>query len=373
MTQSFLTVYYLLLCQTGNVEEKAEVAVPVLLRGGEDPSNPGSPTDSPLQLWDSTITSLVQSSIKPQCSTAGGDLFILTGAGSLKAAEDEDNKCQTELLWSAVCCAVPEGKSGFTVGFIRESGDRERKVSVKELEEMLGLEELFSEDCGGASEENVEIPVSAIGQIATGSTEKASDPNIRFDSTENPKEDAASQVSDDANKDSDEAPTAVKKVASVDAQPDEDKADITQEISSSATTSEGSTESQRDVTQTRAFGSESPESAPEDETVDEQETDTNSSSTLVFVLSTTMSILKAPLRPIFSTVTQLPGQVIYLSEPYRHTLHFNNKANNHSFIHLAGTIMCLFKMGKGRQILNLTSTAMLLQICRLLKMLVCCG
>lgn len=332
-----------MLCQTGNVEEKAQVAVPALLREGEDPSNPGSPTDSPLQLWDSTITSLVQSSIKPQCSTAGGDLYILTGAGSFKATEDEDNKCQTELLWSAVCCAVPEGKSGFTVGLIRESGDGERKVSVKELEEMLGLEELFSEDCGGASEENVEIPVSVNGQIATGSAEKASDPNIRFDSTENLEEevgsDTASQVSDDGSKDSDEAPTAVKKAAGVDAQPDEDEADMTQ----------GSTESLRDVTQTRAFGSESPESAPEDETVDEQETDTNSSSTLVFVLSTTMSILKAPLRPIFSTVTELPGQVIYQSEPSRHTLHyltpphtlhFNNKANNHSFIHLAETVMC---------------------------------
>lgn len=358
-----------MLCQTGNVEEKAEVAVPALLRGGEDPSNPGSPTDSPLQLWDSTITSLVQSSIKPQCSTAGGDLYILTGAGSLKAAEDEDSKCPTELLWSAVCCAVPEGKSGFTLGLIRESGDGERKVSVKELEEMLGLEELFSEDCGGASEENVEIPVSVIGQMATGSTEKASDPNIRFDNTENPEEevgsDSASQVSNDASKDSDEASTAVKRAAGVDAQPDEDEADITQEISSGATTSEGSTESQRDVTQTRAFGAESPESAPEDETVDEQETDTNSSSTLVFVLSTTMSILKAPLRPIFSTVTELPGQVIYQSEPSRHILHLNNKANSHSFVHLAETAMCLFKMGEGRQILDLTVTAMLLQICRL--------
>lgn len=358
-----------MLCQTGNVEEKAEVAVPALLRGGEDPSNPGSPTDSPLQLWDSTITSLVQSSIKPQCSTAGGDLYILTGAGSLKAAEDEDSKCPTELLWSAVCCAVPEGKSGFALGLIRESGDGERKVSVKELEEMLGLEELFSEDCGGASEENVEIPVGVIGQMATGSTEKASDPNIRFDNTENPEEevgsDSASQVSNDASKDSDEALTAVKKAAGVDARPDEDEADITQEISAGATTSEGSTESQRDVTQTRAFGAESPESAPEDETVDEQETDTNSSSTLVFVLSTTMSILKAPLRPIFSTVTELPGQVIYQSEPSRHILHFNNKVNSHSFVHLAETAMFLFKMGEGRQILDLTVTAMLLQICRL--------
>lgn len=362
-----------MLCQTGNVEEKAEVAVPALLRGGEDPSNPGSLTDSPLQLWDSTITSLVQSGIKPQCDTAGGDLYILTGAGSLKTAEDEDSKCLTELLWSAVCCAVPEGKSGFTLGLIRESGDGERKVSVKELEEMLGLEELFSEDCGGASEENVEIPVSVIGQIATGSTEKASDPNIRFDNTENLEEevgsDSASQVSDDASKDIDEAPTAVKKAAGVDAQPDEDEADITQEISSGATTSEGSTESQRDVTQTRAFGSESPESAPEsapeEETVDEQETDTNSSSTLVFLLSTTLSILKAPLRPIFSTVTELPGQVIYQSEPSRHTLHFSNKANSHSFMHLAETVMCLFKMGEGRQILDLTVTAMQLHICRL--------
>nr|XP_020466473.1 uncharacterized protein LOC109966167 isoform X3 [Monopterus albus] len=132
-------------------EGDIKVAVPALLRGSRDPSHPVLAADSPLQHWDSTVTTLVQSSITPQCSALGGDLYILTGVGHLGAAEE----CQMKPLWSAVCCAVPEGKGGFSIGLISETGKGERQVSVKELEEILGVTELFSKGCQGADAEAV--------------------------------------------------------------------------------------------------------------------------------------------------------------------------------------------------------------------------
>lgn len=200
-------------------------------------------------------------------------------------------------LWSAVCCAVPEGKRGFTVGLIREGEGEEKQVNVKELEEMLGVAELFSEGCGGVDEETVGITLGL-----TGNTEKAEE--VASDTANNSEENR-------------ETLDAGEKLAGVDAQPD--VADVTQESSAEATTSESSDEWQHDVTHSGVVRSETPESSSEDETVDDQQTDTNSSSTLVYVLSTTMSILTAPLRPVFSTVTQFPGQVIQVTEAFRHS------------------------------------------------------
>lgn len=226
------------ICQTKEEEDIIKIAVPALLRGGGDPSHPVSPTDSPLTHWDATVTTLVLSTFTPQCSTLGGDLYILTGAGGFGAAEDGDEECQTKPLWSAVCCAAPEGKSGFSVGLIRETGEGERQVSVKELEETLGVAELFSEGCGGADGEAVGIGVGLHTDGLPGNIEEL------------------------------DADLTGKNTGSED-------------VDSSTT-----------------------------ETLDELETDDNSSSTLVYVLSTTVSILTAPLRPVFSTITQLPGQVI---------------------------------------------------------------
>lgn len=258
--------------------------MPALLSGGEDPSNSGTP----LQLWDSAVASLVQSIIKPRCNAAGGDLYILTGAGRPEAAEDEDNKCQTgRPLWSAACCAAGEGQGGFTAGLIRESDDNERQVSVKELEEMLGLEELFSEGCG----ESVEIPAGVYDKIAAGDAEKVSD-SSGDSQEETAGSDTVAEVSIDAVEEGDEAPVTEGRAAGVDTQ-------------QSAATSGELGESQ----QTGATVSKSDEASPEDQTIDEEDKDTNSSSTLVSLLSTTVSLLTLPLRPVFSTVTQLPGQV----------------------------------------------------------------
>ncbi|XP_042345271.1 uncharacterized protein LOC121945250 [Plectropomus leopardus] len=314
---------------TEEEEEDVKVAVPALLRGGGD--HPVSPTDSPLQNWDSTVATLLQSSIIPQCSTLGGDLYILTGSGGLGAAEDGDEECQTKPLWSAVCCAVSEGKSGFSLGLIRETGEGEKQVSVKELEEMLEVAELFSEGCGGADGETVGIRVGLkeVGSGLTGEEEVGSDAaggeEVGSDATEQEEDGSDATEGVEVHSEATEAedvgstPAAEKEVQSGSAGEEEVHSGATggEEVSSGATsqdsTSEGSSEKQRDVKHKKIVAtSQSPESSTDYQTVDEQETDTNSSSTLVYILSTAMSILKAPLRPVFSTVTQLPAQVTYV-------------------------------------------------------------
>ncbi|XP_023127395.2 uncharacterized protein LOC111569481 [Amphiprion ocellaris] len=297
---------------TEKEEDFIKVAVPSLLRRGGDPSHPVSPTDIPLQHWDSTVTTLVQSSVAPRCTTLGGHLFILTGAGGFRVAEDGNKECQMNPLWFAVCCSVPEGKGNFIVGLISETGKGERQVSVKELEEMLGVTELFSEGCGGGEEETVGIkvgihseglPVNTEKTEADATGEEIGDTSMDSDTT-----------GEDANADLKEhreaSITQEQVVAGEDAQSEKsDVADGTRETSADAMTSESSS-SKHYVTHSEVVRSESSESSADYESVDEQET--NSTSTLIYILSTTLSILKAPLHPVVSTVTQLPGQVTYV-------------------------------------------------------------
>lgn len=209
--------------------------------------------------------------------------------GGFKAAEDGD-ECKTKLLWSTVCCAAPEGKGDFSLGLIVDAEERERYVSLKELEETLGVAELFSEGCGGAYGETVGITVGLHSIGPTGFTGEANEGEETGSGT--------------TSQDPHEAVIAEEPVAGVDAHPD-----VKQHTSTDALSLGGSYERQ-----SNAVRSESSESLSEGETVEEQETDTNSSSTLGFILTTTLSILKVPLKPVFSTITQLPGQVILLYE-----------------------------------------------------------
>lgn len=242
--------------------------VPALLRGAATPSNPGSPSDPLLHLWDSTVTTLVRSVISPNCSRLGGDLYILTGRGRLGAQKDGD-ECQTQPLWSAACCAVPVGRRDFSVGLIREAAEGEKRVSVRELEEALGAEELFSEGCRGALGGGVEATADLLSKGV------------------------ANTVSQTKDREEADSGGAHAEAAA--------RAGVAQTSSADAAASEG--EEQQEVTQ-------STESSSADETAAEQDADHNSSSALLLVMSTTASVLTSPLRPVFSTVTQLPGQVV---------------------------------------------------------------
>ncbi|XP_069551729.1 uncharacterized protein [Brachyistius frenatus] len=298
------------------VAEEEEVnideAVPALLRGGGDATPPVSPTDSLLQDWDSAVTTLVQSSISPKCSTSEGDLYILIGAGGLWAAEDGDEECQMKPLWSAVCCAVPEGKGGFSVGLIRETGEGQRQVSMKELEEMLGLEELFSEGCRGAEEETAGIGVGLHSEGLPGNTEKMEADSTSKETGDMDSDTTGKETTEDIRESRKQSISQTQEAAADAPTEKADVADVTQETSADAMTSESSSDEQHAVTPSDTVRSEYPDSSGDYDTVDEQEMDTNSTSTLVYILSTSLSILKAPLRPVFSTVTQLPGQVTYI-------------------------------------------------------------
>ncbi|XP_053287880.1 uncharacterized protein LOC128448979 [Pleuronectes platessa] len=313
-------------------ENNIKAAAPILLRGGGDPSDFVS--DSPLQHWDSTVTTLVQSSISPQCSTLEGDLYILTGAGGLRAAEDGDEECQMGPLWSAVCCAGPEGKGGFSVGLIRETGGLDRQVSLKELEELLGVEEMFSEGCGGADVETVGFLVGLQGEGKPENVEKMDvdapgeetretdvdsdtagpdtegETNRQDTKAENIRQDAEAETNrQDPEVETNRPDTEAEK--NPDVQPEE-AGEVAQETSAGAVESTSSSGEHGDVRSSGAVTSESPDSSADQETADDQEKDTNSTSTLVYILSTAISILKAPLHPLISTVTKLPGQVTYV-------------------------------------------------------------
>lgn len=282
MSVIFNAAYDHRFCQTEN-EDSTDVVVPALLRGGAGPSNPGSASDPLLQLWDSTVTTLVQSAIRPNCSALGGDLYVLTGRGHLWADGDGDN-CQTKLLWSAVCCAAPEGQSGFSVGFIREAEEEERQASVRELEEVLGVAELFSGGCGGAHGGTLEITADILREGVTNTLSQA--------------DDGAEVHSDASGHDSREAISSGETGGEI-----ADVADVVQKTSADAAASAEELQE----------GAPSGESSSLDGSAVEPETGRNSSSILLFVISTTVSILTAPLRPVFSTVTQVPGQVRQLN------------------------------------------------------------
>ncbi|KAM7383253.1 hypothetical protein PAMP_002923 [Pampus punctatissimus] len=288
-------------------EEDENIKVPALLRGGEDLSHPVSPTDSLLQHWDSTVTTLVQSDVAPQCSILGGDLYILIGMGGFRMAEDGNEECRMTPLWSAVCCAVPEVKGGVSVGLIKETGGMVREVSVKELEEMLGVAELFSEGCGGANDETIGITVGLNSEEHPGNTEKLD--SDTYQDTERERE-GLDTTGQDSNKDVLES--REEQVATYDDQPDEaDVADATRETYVHAVTSE---------------------SSDDYDAVDELE-GTNSNSIVVCILSTTLSILTAPLCSVVSTIIQLPGQAAYVLQEHLEVLSAL-PGNTFSLLHL---------------------------------------
>ncbi|XP_047217244.1 uncharacterized protein LOC124865828 [Girardinichthys multiradiatus] len=268
------------------VGDSVKVAVPALLRGGAgDLSDAASPTDSPLQQWDSTVAAMIQSSIMPKCAALGGGVYILTGAGRLGAAEDGDEECQTKLLWSAVCCAPPEGKDGFSVGVIKET-QAERQVSMKELEEMLGVTELFSEGCGGEDRETAAATVGLHSDGLHGNAAK----------TEADETDENSETGDphakEGKKESFKVSLPEERFGADAKSENADVSHLSEETTAELVTSVSSSEQQFSETVT--------------------EEDSNSTSTLVFLLSTTLSILKAPLCPVFSIITEFPAQVTHV-------------------------------------------------------------
>ncbi|XP_061919852.1 uncharacterized protein LOC133660398 [Entelurus aequoreus] len=235
------------------------VFIPVLLRG----KDASPPADSPLQRWDAAISTLVHSTISPQCCALSGDLYILTGVEG----------CQTTPQWSAMCCSVPGENGGFSVGLIRATDDEDqRQVSMKELQELLAVEELFSGGCGRVDGESTGVTLRLQTEAQTENTEES--------------------VADSSD------------VRSTSQDVTSDERDKATEAERSEHTLERSSGEKRNV-------GEKVDVTRYDETVTKKK-DSNSSSIVVSIISTILSILKAPLRPIFSRITQFPGQVSYV-------------------------------------------------------------
>ncbi|KAM6968056.1 uncharacterized protein FYW47_006749 [Aplochiton taeniatus] len=240
--------------------EVPEVMIPAFLKvDGQTP-----PSDSALQLWDSLVTALVQSSVLPRCTSTGGDLYILTGSGIEGSEDDGADGCKAGVFWSAVCCAASEGgEGGFSVGLLGEGEGGERVVGVKHLEELLGVDELFSEGCGGTSGETEGDLVALLTEALPGvlDQEKSHAPGGE-------QEENAGEVDDKS-----EEPGVTD--------------DVAQEASG------------------QPVDSESLDASADNETEE-------SGSTLVYIISTSAYLLTAPLRPVVSTLVEFPGQVGYV-------------------------------------------------------------
>lgn len=282
----------------GQEEESVRVIVPALLKGDNEKPEL-SPAASHLQHWDSAVTALVQSSIAPRCNSLGGKLYVLIGAGQLGAVRDEE--CQTKLLWSAACCAAPEGTDSFSEAFIRETEGEEKQVTVEELVGMLEVTDLFSGGCGGAGASAAASLASTSQTPGVSASEVVSEPaEIENVNSDNSNETPDKVESSEQAESSSEAQVTSEEKSAVAAKKYQVSPDRSEEeVLSSEDSSLSETQAVTDPSESS-------------ETVEEQQADDNSTSTLFYILTTTLSILKAPLRPVVSTITQLPGQVSYV-------------------------------------------------------------
>ncbi|CAL8289785.1 unnamed protein product [Merluccius merluccius] len=277
--------------------EDSQVLTPALLQGdGGETQISTAPDDSPLQLWDTSVTTLVRSSVGPRCGSVAGDLYVVTGRGRLgPKAEGEDAGCEAGLLfWSAMCCDVPSGgEEGFSVALVRDAeGDEEKEVSVKQLEEMLGVEELFSEGCGGTSEKvAMDLTVGAQTVLT---------------------KDALTETADHLEEPGTDKEASVEaRVADVDAAPK------TSGEEEGTTPLQDPDDEQSAVRRSEAQGGTKSGHTSDDGEMDEQTSETepteaDTNSTIVYLVSTTVYILTLPLRPVVSTIINIPGQVAYI-------------------------------------------------------------
>lgn len=279
--------------QSGSEEkESVSVVVPALLRG-EVSEVPQSV--SLLQQWDSDVAALVRSKVVPQCHSLGGDLYVVIGAGRLGPLGDGAEECQTKPLWSAACCAAPEGMDSFSVAFIRDTEGEQREVTVEELLGLLEVTELFSGRCGGDGQNESAFMGTTSASPRVAASEVVSE-DVKMKKV----------ISDSSDQ------TVSSKQAATDS---EEKALVAESAESSqisADSNEDSEVSSSGDSSTSEAQTVAEPSSPSSETVEEQDTDDNSTSTLLYILSTTLSILKAPLHPVVSTITQLPGQISYV-------------------------------------------------------------
>lgn len=135
--------------ETEVLGEDSYVHVPALYKKDQDVAS--SHLASPLHKLDALTAELVESQTVPQCSKLGGDVYVQTGVGGL-------SETKADVQWSAVCCDVPGGLGSFSMGVVKEGEGELKQISVKELEDLLDIKELFSGGC----EETVSLENEAL-------------------------------------------------------------------------------------------------------------------------------------------------------------------------------------------------------------------
>ncbi|XP_016379676.1 uncharacterized protein LOC107717444 isoform X1 [Sinocyclocheilus rhinocerous] len=239
------------------INDDSPVAIPALYRGTTN-ETPSPHHSYPLFKWDALTAEFIWSSIIPRCSKTSGEMYVQIGLGGL-------NECRGELLWSAVCCAASDGEGSFSVGLVKE-GDV-KVLSIKALEELIGVTGLFSGGCGEVGHQSEEELASLLKKQLNG--------------IETPNSDVQSEEH------------------------------IGEHNSQEAETSESRTEK---VTSEHVNGeAQSYTSLSSDIEIQESTNETESSeSVLLKVLSSTIYLLYAPFSPIVNRVTNLPFQLTYI-------------------------------------------------------------
>lgn len=226
------------------INEDSPVAIPALY--AETPSS----SKSSLLKWDAVTAGLIQSSAIPMCSRTSGEMYVQNGVGRF-------HECGGKLLWSAVCCAASDGEGSFSVGLVKDG--EVRVVSIKVLEELIGVTGLFSGGCGKEGHQ---------------------------------REDFTSIIKEQMDS---------IKTASSDAQ---------SENAPETTTSDSENE---EVTSPHVYSEDRSYTSTLDLEMDVQDsTNETSESVLLNVLSTTIYLLYAPFSPIVNRVINFPSQVAYV-------------------------------------------------------------
>lgn len=262
---------------------------------------------SPLQKVDTLTAELVESQIIPLCSKGGGEVYVQSGVGAL-------NRCEAGLLWTAVCCSAPDGAASFSLGMVLEGGDDVKVVSVEELEKLVGIGELFSGGCGQgvkSHEEMMSISKEGMENVQeTGSKEvEVTDETSRDGSLESQSNPEKQEVSSYKTQESETSTEHLKQTSEKSSEPLKQEPETSSE--SQKQEPEKSTEHLQQASETSSV-----EETSIEQSLSEKSTFTNdtepSESVLLYILSSTFSLLYAPLSPIVSTLTTLPSQITYV-------------------------------------------------------------
>ncbi|XP_052003081.1 uncharacterized protein LOC127658044 isoform X2 [Xyrauchen texanus] len=234
------------------INEDSPVAIPALYTGTTEET----PSDSPFLKWDALTAGLIRRSAIPLCSKTSGEMYVQSGVG-------EFNECGVNVLWSAVCCAASNGHDSFSVGLVKEG--MVRAVSVQALEELIGISGLFSGGCGEIGGQREEELMLLFNEQLNGMKTHSSDGQSE-------------------NHNSQDAGTS-----------DPENEETTSQSVNEAQSYTSSLKSQMDLQ----------ESSNETE-------NSETGSALLYILSSTISLLYIPFSPIVNTVTNLPSQLTYI-------------------------------------------------------------